>query len=166
METTKRLTMGQLRAFREGGYLLIRDLFRREEVRELLDEFMAMHAGGPIPGHFEPESEGDVLKLYPRVMHPHRINETALRYLLDDRLRDVVMDLFAEEPLAAQCMMYFKLAGGKGEALHQDNFFLKDEPGTCIAAWIALDAATAENGCLEVVPGTHDMDAMLFHSAC
>jgi len=54
--------------------------------------------------------------------------------------------------------MYFKPAGGRGQALHQDNFFLKVEPGTCIAAWVALDRADEENGGLEVVPGTHDMD--------
>jgi phytanoyl-CoA hydroxylase len=42
---------------------------------------MRMHAGGPIPGCFEPasseEADGDILKLYPRVMHPHRVNELA-----------------------------------------------------------------------------------------
>jgi len=55
-------------------------------------------------------------------------------------------------------MLYFKPAGGRGQALHQDNFYLKVEPGTCLAAWIALDPADRENGGLEVVPGTHKMD--------
>ena len=88
------------------------------------------------------------------MMHPHRVNELALRYLLDGMLND----LFGEEPLAAQSILYFKPAGAKGQALHQDNFYLKVEPGTCIAAWMALDAADQENGGLEVVPGTHDME--------
>ena len=162
METTRRLGSEQARSFHENGYLVSRGLLAPEEVRGLLDEFMEVHAGGPIPGCFEPmspeEADGDVLKLYPRMMHPHRVNETALRYLLDDRLGEVLTGLFGEEPLAAQSMMYFKPAGGKGQALHQDNFFLKVEPGTCIAAWVALDRADEENGCLEVVPGTHDMD--------
>ena len=72
--------------------------------------------------------------------------------------RNPSFDLFGEEPLAAQSMLYFKPPGARGQALHQDNFYLKVEPGTCIAAWIALDRADRENGGLEVVPGTHTMD--------
>jgi phytanoyl-CoA hydroxylase len=162
LETRRRLTPEQIRGFREDGYLVVEGLFEPAEVRELLENFMRMHAGGEIPGCFEPaspeEAKGDVLKLYPRMMHPHRVDELSLRYLLDDRLEEVLTDLFGEEPLAAQSMMYFKPAGAKGQALHQDNFFLKVEPGTCIAAWVALDPADEENGGLEVVPGTHDMD--------
>ncbi|MEJ7654789.1 MAG: phytanoyl-CoA dioxygenase family protein [Chloroflexia bacterium] len=46
--------------------------------------------------------------------------------------------------------MLYSPAGARGQALHQDNFFLKVEPGTCIAAWAALDPADRENGGLEV----------------
>jgi hypothetical protein len=156
------LTPAQLSAFHEHGYLLVRGLFAPDELRLLLDTFMALHAGGPIPGCFNPvpaaEAGGDILKLYPRMMHPHRVNGVALRYLLDPRLAAILTDLFGEEPLAAQSMFYFKPAGARGQALHQDNFFLKVEPGTCIAAWVALDPADRENGGLEVVPGTHSMD--------
>ncbi len=156
------LTRDQLQAFHQDGYLILRGLFQQDEIAELLDTFMTMHAGGPIPGCFSPASEeeaaADPLKRYPRMMHPHRVNEVARRYLLDDRLETVLAALFDEEPLAAQTMVYFKPPGGRGQAQHQDNFFLKVEPGTCIAAWVALDAADEENGGLSVVPGTHAMD--------
>ena len=162
MVTTKHLTREQIQGFQEDGYLVVERLFAPEEVKALVDNFMQIRAEGPIPGCFEPtdpeEADGDILKLYPRMMHPHRVNELALRYLLDDRLEDILTDLFGEEPLAAQSMLYFKPAGAKGQALHQDNFYLKVEPGTCIAAWVALDEADQENGGLEIVPGTHDME--------
>jgi len=162
LQSTQQLTPEQVRAFREDGYLLVEGLFAPEEIRTLVDNFMRMHAGGSIPGCFEPadpeEADGDILELYPRMMHPHRVNELARRYLLDERLEAVLTGLFGEEPLAAQSMLYFKPAGAKGQALHQDNFYLKVEPGTCIAAWVALDPADRENGGLEVVPGTHDME--------
>ncbi len=155
-------TPEQLSAFHERGYLVMRGLFAPDEVRLLLDTFMALHAGGPIPGCFKPappeQAKGDILKLYPRMMHPHRVNDVARRYLLDARLAAILTGLFGEEPLAAQSMFYFKPAGARGQALHQDNFYLKVEPGTCIAAWLALDPADRENGGLEVVPGTHAMD--------
>jgi ectoine hydroxylase-related dioxygenase (phytanoyl-CoA dioxygenase family) len=160
--TARHLTSQQLATFHEQGYLVLPGVFGPDEVQLLIDTFMQMHAGGPIPGCFRPvpaeEANGDILKLYPRMMHPHRVNDIALRYLLDPRLAAVLEDLFAEEPLAAQSMLYFKPAGARGQALHQDNFYLRVEPGTCIAAWIALDPADRENGGLEVVPGTHAMD--------
>jgi phytanoyl-CoA hydroxylase len=49
---------------------VVEGLFAPEEVKALVDNFMQMHAEGPIPGCFEPESPesaaGDILKLYPR----------------------------------------------------------------------------------------------------
>ena len=69
METIQQLTPEQIRTFRDDGYLLVEGLFSPEEVRELVDNFMQMHAGGPIPGCFEPadpeEADDDILKLYP-----------------------------------------------------------------------------------------------------
>ncbi|REF35389.1 phytanoyl-CoA dioxygenase PhyH [Thermasporomyces composti] len=154
-----RLDDTERRRFDEEGFAVARGLFSAEEVAELRDEFMAMHAAGPIPGHFEPVPDAeDVLRAYPRIMHPHQVNGVALRYLLDPRIRDVLTDLFGEEPLAAQSMFYFKPPGARGQALHQDNFYLRVEPGTCIAAWLACDVIDRANGGLEVVPGTHRMD--------
>ncbi|GCE24655.1 protein involved in biosynthesis of mitomycin antibiotics/polyketide fumonisin [Dictyobacter alpinus] len=152
----------QIQMFEESGYIVVRHLLAPAEVQGLIDNFMEIHQQGARPGFFEPvsaeQADGDILKQYPRIMHPHRFNDMALRYLLDSRLAIILEDLFGEEPLAAQSMLYFKPAGGRGQALHQDNFFLRVEPGTCIAAWIALDRVDRENGGLEVVPGTQKMN--------
>jgi ectoine hydroxylase-related dioxygenase (phytanoyl-CoA dioxygenase family) len=160
--TARHLTANQRKTFEDDGHLVVRGLFGPDEVRLLKETFMQMHADGPVPGFFEPKSAdeagGDPLKMYPRIMHPHRFNDVARRYLLDPRLEAILTDLFGEEPLAAQTMLYFKPAGARGQALHQDNFYLKVEPGTCIAAWVPLDPTDEENGCLNVVPGTHKMD--------
>src|SRR5215217_5257220 len=160
--TDTTLTTQQRQTFEADGHLVVRGLLAADEIQLLKDTFMAMHARGPVDGYFNPKTEaeakGDPLKMYPRIMHPHRFDDTARRYLLDPRLEAILTDLFDEEPLAAQTMLYFKPPGARGQALHQDNFYLKVEPGTCIAAWIPLDRTDTENGCLEVVPGTHAMD--------
>jgi phytanoyl-CoA hydroxylase len=153
------LTPQQIRQFHEDGYLVVRGMFSPEEVRELRDTFMALHAAAPIGKYYtratEEEAGGDPLKLYPRVMHPHRFNDLSMRWMLDPRIAAALTDLFGEEPLAAQSMFYFKPPGAKGQALHQDNFYLRVNPGTCIAAWIAVDPAVRENGGLVVVPGSN-----------
>ncbi len=129
---TRHFTAQRLK-FDTDGYLVVRGLFSAD-IQLLTDTFMAMHARGPVEGYFNPKTEakakGDPLKMYPRVMHPHRFDETARRYLLDHRLEAILADLFGEEPLAAQTMLYFKPPGARGQALHQDNFYLKVEPGT------------------------------------
>ncbi|MGW0484929.1 phytanoyl-CoA dioxygenase family protein [Nonomuraea sp. NPDC003214] len=152
-----------LNDFHDRGFVIVPALLAPEEVAELRDEFMALHAAGPIPGHFtptpqEPGGPYDILRDYPRVMHPHQVNDVALRYLLDARIGAILADLLGEEPIAAQSMFYFKPPGARGQALHQDNFYLRVEPGTCVAAWVALDRVDRANGGLEVVPGTHLMD--------
>ena len=151
------------RQFEDQGFTVVRALFGQDEIDEICSEFTAMQAAGPIPGHFEPRMTGadgpaDPLDACPRVLHPHQISELALRYLLEPRLRDVLELLLGEEVLAAQSMFYFKPPGARGQALHQDNFYLRVEPGTCVAAWIACDVIDRDNGGLEVVPGTHRMD--------
>ena len=51
----KHPTAEQLSAFHDDGYLIIAGLLRPDEVHLLLDTFMTMHAGGPIPGCFNPK---------------------------------------------------------------------------------------------------------------
>ncbi|WP_372351206.1 phytanoyl-CoA dioxygenase family protein [Streptomyces sp. KL116D] len=104
----------------------------------------------------------DVLARYPRFMQPHRradlaIGRLARRYLTDPRIVDVVQELVGPVH-GAQSMFYFKPPTARGQAMHQDNFFLRAHPETCIAAWIAIDDCDAENGALAVVPGSHTME--------
>ncbi len=44
---------------------------------------------------------------------------------------------------------------GSPKGLHQDAAYYPVEPQDHIAAWIALDPATAKNGCMEVLPRRH-----------
>ena len=45
---------------------------------------------------------------------------------------------------------------GTGVAWHQDySYWQRSRPSKHITLWLGLDDATAENGCLEVIPGSH-----------
>ncbi|WP_263864033.1 phytanoyl-CoA dioxygenase family protein [Paenibacillus lycopersici] len=147
----------------------MRGLFSGEDVRAIRDTFMAIQTRGKLPGYFEPaspeEANGDPLLLYPRILYPHRVLALARKYMLDPRVVNVLAELMEEEPLAAQSMFYFKPPGSRGQALHQDNYYLRVEPGTCIAAWTAIDACDQENGGLVVVPNTQRLDIQCPHEA-
>ena len=79
--------------------------------------------------------------------------------MLDERILGVVTELIGPA-LAAQSMFYFKPPTARGQALHQDNFYLRAHPETCIAAWIAVDDCDADNGGLAVVPGSHLLEVL------
>jgi len=145
-------------AYQREGYAIVRGLFTPAEIAELAATFAALHARGSIPDCFEavPPGEGvDPLDVYPRMMHPHRVSDVAMRTMLHPKLEPILRALLGEEPIAAQSMFYWKPPGGRGQALHQDNYYLRVSPGTCLAAWLAIDAADRENGGLFVAPGSH-----------
>src|SRR4030095_3202868 len=85
----------------------------------------------------------------------HGWDETSLVGVLDVRRGSRLTALAGAEPYAVQTMFYFKPPGSRGQALHQDNFYLRAPPRTCLAAWMAVDAADEANGCMQVVPGSH-----------
>jgi hypothetical protein len=140
------------------GYVMARGLFGPGEVAELREHYTTLRRRGS----YDDDVVGvdtrsrDPLKRYPRMAQMHRWDDVSLSWLLDIRLRDALTDLLdGTEPYAVQTMLYFKPPGSRGQAVHQDNFYLQAEPGTCVAAWMALDRADTENGCLLVVPGSH-----------
>lgn len=149
------------------GYAVARGLFSAAETAKLRDHYMAARHRTPAR-HRESGRDAtsrDPLRRYPRLAQMHRWDETTLRWLLDQRIRDCLVKLLGAEPYAVQSMLYFKPAGSRGQALHQDNFYLKVEPGTCMAAWMALDRTDSENGCMMVVPGSHDWPVLCTEKA-
>ena len=165
------LTEEQVRQFGRDGYLVLRDFYTQDEIDTIRATFMEQAKDGPVvglseikhggtPGGYDP---ADPLARYPRMMHPHRhpeipVGPLSLRYLLDPRLRPVLAALMRDDPVGVQTMFYFKPPGARGQALHQDNFYLRVRPGTCMAAWVAVDDADEENGGMVVVPGSSGLE--------
>jgi ectoine hydroxylase-related dioxygenase (phytanoyl-CoA dioxygenase family) len=145
--------------YQEQGFTIVRGLFSPAEVEQLREHFMQLAAEGR--GFFEREQkaavESDPLKKFPRMVHMHRWDGLSLQFLLDQRIQYCLTELLGAEPFAVQTMFYFKPPGARGQALHQDQAPLKVQPGTCMAAWMALDRCDEANGCLQLVPGTQNL---------
>lgn len=151
--------------FDERGYYVARGLFSPEEVSTFLSHFMRLNAErqDAASAQLDPAAAGgqvDPLKLYPRMLQMHRWDALSLGYLIDPRINEVLTTLLGAEPYAVQTMMYFKPPGARGQALHQDQYYLRVQPGTCMAAWMALDPCDPDNGCLQVVDGSHTWDLL------
>lgn len=143
--------------FDDLGFVVVPELFTAEEIHTIKQHFMDLNA--KKQGAYDDAiiDQSDPLFKYPRIVHPHRWDELSLKWMLDDRLREWTTRLVGQEPYAAQTMFYFKPPGSRGQALHQDQPALKVRPGTCLAAWMAVDYCDEENGCLQVVPHTQDL---------
>ena len=154
------MTAQELARWHADGYLVVRRLWEGDEIAACAQRFADIAAAGtPIPGLWNPDPDsGDPLLRFPRVMHPHRFDPLARRMLLDARIEAVLAALMGEEPIAAQSMFYYKPPGARGQALHQDNYYLRVRPHTCIAAWTAVDRSHPDNGGLYLCPGTHAME--------
>ena len=152
------ITADDLRFYQRSGYVIVKDLFSAVEVAAYREHYMRLREQGPHPGDFEgvDSNSMDPLKRFPRMIHMHRWDEASRRWLLDERLNECLTALLGREPYAVQTMLYFKPAGARGQALHQDQFYLRVQPGTCMAAWLALDDCDEANGCMQVAPGSHD----------
>src|SRR5262245_34209835 len=91
--------------FARDGYAIARRLFTSVELAELKAEFEQLHARGSIPDCFDvvPGAQ-DPLDRYPRMMHPHRVSDLAMHYMLHPRLEPILRELMGETPVAAQSM--------------------------------------------------------------
>ena len=161
------LSKEQRQQFERDGFIAMRALIAPEEIATIREAFMEEASNGPVPGLSDMRSGSptgnDPLARYPRMMHPHKhehkaVGRLARRYMVDERLEPILAELFGEDPYACQSMFYFKPPGARGQDLHQDNFYLRVKPGTCMAAWIAVDDADAGNGGMMCVPQTAGLD--------
>jgi len=135
------ITIEQYVHFREHGYLIVPGVLAADEVRELLDHAEELAAREP-----------ELLRIHML----HRRLEIQERYLLHPELLDVVAALISPDVLALQTMLFVKRPGSPGQGYHQDSYHIVTQPDTLIGAWVALDRADTENGCLWVTAGSQN----------
>lgn len=140
-------------SYGEQGFVVARSLFSKDETASLLAHYRNMRGGKSRELDY---TTAEYAEEFPRMLHMHRWDETSLNWLLSDRIKAWLSALSGGlEPFAIQTMVYYKDPGCRGQALHQDQLFVRAHPGTSIAAWMALEKTDVANGCLRVAPGSH-----------
>lgn len=86
----------------------------------------------------------------------HDLDPAFDRFSRDPRLADIAAEIDLHAPRLIQSMYIFKQPRIGGEVTaHQDATFLYTDPISVVGFWFALQDATIDNGCLEVLPGGH-----------
>ncbi|HTE20928.1 MAG TPA: phytanoyl-CoA dioxygenase family protein [Armatimonadota bacterium] len=154
-----RVPVGEYVQYGRNGYVVVRGLVPREEtdvLRQHADDLL--HGRVAIPG-VEPPLPGataeELLNRFTRVHMLHRVDPLSERFLLHPRILDVLEALIGPDVLALQTMLFYNPPGRGGQGWHQDAYYITTYPDTLIGAWLALDRADEENGCLWVAPGSN-----------
>ena len=144
--------------YKEYVYLIAADLLTANEIAALKKETAAIFKGqrGYVDGMLpvdanEPDS--DVLKKYVAIHFPHKISEVIHASLFNPKIVDVLTAIVSPNLKCMQSMLFVKAPGKKGQAWHQDEFYIPTRDKSLVGAWIAIDDATVENGCLWIIPG-------------
>ena len=149
-----------LAAFRRDGFLVVRDVFARDELDAFRAESVAICRGarGRV-AQLEPAAPGDdeaaLLGRYIVCVMVHKLDSLFARLLVDPRLAAVLTRLVGPNVKAVHSQLFFKRGGMPGNAWHQDETFLPTRDRSLVTAWVAVDDATVANGCLKVLPGSH-----------
>lgn len=140
------------------GFLVVKGLVPVDEVQELARHTEDLLYGRetipgvpPPPDDLTPEQK---LQYWLRVHMLHRVHPLHERFLLHPRILDVLAALIGPDVLALQSMLFFKQPGQPGQGYHQDSYYIPTFPDTLIGAWLAVDRADEENGCLWMTVGS------------
>ncbi|MBI2191224.1 MAG: phytanoyl-CoA dioxygenase family protein [Planctomycetes bacterium] len=146
-------------AYQRQGFLVVRSLVSSAEVEGLTRHAMDLLYGRiAVPGVEPPPSgatEDQLLQRFSRVHMLHRNDEKSERFLLEPRILDVLEVLIGPDVLALQTMLFYNSPGRGGQGWHQDSFYITTYPDSLIGAWLALDRADEETGCLWIAPGSN-----------
>jgi phytanoyl-CoA hydroxylase len=169
VETFRDIGSAEIEFYREQGYLAIRQALTPQEVSGAVAGLLHLiEHGAPgfrglmyeaaarevLPTLTAEQRQDYVRKLYDFVEYEPRLHAIShLQGLLDA----VTQLLGGRAPQMFQDMALIKPPRlGREKPWHQDHAYFNYPVGTpIVGVWIALDEATLDNGCMQLLPGRH-----------
>jgi phytanoyl-CoA hydroxylase len=153
------VTPGNVRFYRERGYLVAEQLLNTLEVASLKQETTALFRGdrGYVEGLIDAGgiSDGEILKQYVAIHFPHKLSPVIHDSLRHPEIVSVLAHIISPNVKAMQSMLFVKGPGKAGQAWHQDEFYIPTRDRSLTGVWIAIDDASTANGCLWLIPGSN-----------
>ncbi|MAE66267.1 MAG: hypothetical protein CMJ18_18505 [Phycisphaeraceae bacterium] len=149
--------------FDREGYLVLRGVLGRDELASLdrdLTTLARKHASTPGTGEgFDLEPNKDRGRATPgfRKIGGVSRNSDAFRGLLTHpRIASILGAILGDEVYLFRDVVMMKPAKiGREKPWHQDAVYWPWRPMNLVSVMTALDDATPENGCLQIIPGSH-----------
>ena len=156
----------ECQSFIENGFLVVPNLLSKNEIKELRQDTVTLARGEydcdnmkPLP---ESVSDDEAIGRILCIHQPHFVSKTIEKYVKHTKICGILSQITAAHlPFwdgsvkCMQSMLFVKPPNFQGQAWHQDEIYIPTRDRSLIGAWIAMDDATVENGCLWVLPGSH-----------
>lgn len=156
------LTDEQLTHYRDEGFVVVPELFNREDLRaaeEAIEELTERAVN-------DPANLAEVLELEPeavegrrvprRIYNPFLAHEGFRSIATHEKLLGCIEDLIGPDIDVQHSKLNMKPAHvGSVVEWHQDLPFFPHTNDDLVSTLVYLDEATVENGCLEVMPRMH-----------
>jgi phytanoyl-CoA hydroxylase len=166
IEVPKPASKEQIKYFVDNGFLTMEGLVTGADLEALKADMIKLARGGYECESLKPVEEGlsndEVLKQILCIHQPHYISPVMRKYAMHPKICGALSQITAAHlpywdgsVKCMQTMLFVKPPQFQGQAWHQDEIYIPTRDRSLIGAWIALDDATIENGCLWVVPGSH-----------
>ena len=162
------LSEDEVQFFIEKGYVAVPNLLETKEIEELREDTVRI-ARGEYPCEAvqllsKELSDDEILADILCIHQPHFISPTMEKYVKHPKVCGVLSQITAAHlPFwdgsvkCMQSMLFVKPPGFQGQSWHQDEIYIPTRDRSLIGGWIAMDDATVDNGCLWVIPGSHQM---------
>jgi len=152
--------------YHTGGYLVLANALSPAQVEALRAETVEFCRGRRGDLYNTPEenerfradvdaqSDDEVQASVLCIHQAHKASPVMLEFLAHPAIVEVLTTVLGPNVKCMQSMLFLKAAGKPGQAWHQDEDYIPSRDRSLIGAWIALDDATVENGCLWIIPGS------------
>lgn len=149
------LTAEACRQYHDDGYLGPFELCAASEMELLKPRILGLFDEPAVST--EPKT-GTVRQINPikqRGFCRHHDNPFLYALITRNQILDRACSIMGHDLLLWRSMFFIKEPGEKRIPWHQDLDDWPIEPYLALSAWIAIDETTADNGCVEIVPGSH-----------
>ena len=148
----QRLRGEQVQAYNETGFLAPLDIFDQEETerhRAYFDDLLAQYLADGKDSY--------------SISTAHLRHQGVYDLLVDPRIVEVVRDLLGDDVIGWGSHYFCKMPGdGKQVSWHQDAGYWPLSPSKTVTVWLAIDDSDRGNGCMRVIPGTHQLGQIPF----
>ena len=168
---TKYMTQEQKKSWNNSGYILIPNFVDENFCNEMNDEVISIiksivpkdsafshaYAGDGHIAIREMKPSKNASSIEDEISKLFRIHSKGIfnSFIKDETLCNLLEDIIGPDIDCFLSQFIFKNPGAWGQPWHQDSSYFPFDREPQVAAWLATSEATLDNGCLVVLPGSH-----------
>ena len=168
---TKYMTQEQKKSWNDSGYILIPNFVDENFCNEMNDEVISIiksivpedsafshaYAGDGHIAIREMKPSKNASSIEDEISKLFRIHSKGIfnSFIKDETLCNLLEDIIGPDIDCFLSQFIFKNPGAWGQPWHQDSSYFPFDREPQVAAWLATSEATLDNGCLVVLPGSH-----------